>query len=229
MDARAKQILQILTSAVSFPAETPEQIKDDALADIIIFSHHAELGESLILLLKPWFRTLTRVFSNAGSYSMQSFVDIVVGQGVDPAKLVERTETRILKLFTDATSVPIKSVAFAEAAYRAARTLSFISPDALVQQFLSIAKTDLDPQHLDFIGTQELGIWNAPEGSLFVDGAFFPAALRPISILTTILLSLCCSSCEEDNSSAHGQPQQRPRQVGEGGSRVCCQKEGRHQ
>lgn len=53
VDARAKQILQILTSAVSFPAETPDQIKDDALADIIILSHHAELGELLILPLKP--------------------------------------------------------------------------------------------------------------------------------------------------------------------------------
>jgi hypothetical protein len=100
---------------------------------------------------------------------MQSFVDIVVGQGVDPAKLVERTESRVLKLFTDATAVPVRSVAFASAAYRAARTLAFISPDALTQQFLASARSDLDPQNLDFIGAQELGIWATPEGSLFVD------------------------------------------------------------
>lgn len=94
---------------------------------------------------------------------------------------------RLVKLFSEATAVPVKSVAFAEAAYRAARTLTVISPNAVMQQFLATARSDLDPQHLAFIGAQELGIWSTPEGSLFVDGAS-SAPSRPVALCALLTL-----------------------------------------
>jgi hypothetical protein len=58
----------------------------------------------------------------------------------------------------------------AAAAYKAGKTLSFISPKAFVPELLAKVKHDLDPEHLDFIGAQERGIWDTPEGTAFVDG-----------------------------------------------------------
>ena len=59
---------------------------------------------------------------------------------------------------------------FAEAAYRAITTLTFIHPAVYVNAFLEKIRSDLDPYALDFIGMEERGIWATPSDQAFVDG-----------------------------------------------------------
>lgn len=95
--------------------------------------------------------------------------------------MVERNQTKLLKLLSDNSAAPPKSKAFALAAYRATRTLAFIAPSIYVPEFLSKIREDLDPMQLDFIGVEELGIWQTPPGTTFVDGestAALPAFVR---------------------------------------------------
>ncbi|CDZ97184.1 Protein containing adaptin N-terminal region [Phaffia rhodozyma] len=146
-ETRAKQLLQILHTAVSFPEETFEEVKEDALVELVILAHHPELG----------------------SIADHAFVDLAVSHSISLARLVDRTQTRLLKLLSDNASVPKKSISFATASYRAAKSLAFISPEIFVPELMAKVRSDLDPQHLDFIGTVEQGIWATPPGSLFVD------------------------------------------------------------
>lgn len=89
--------------------------------------------------------------------------------------MVERNQTKLLKLLLDHSTAPPKSKAFAQAAYRATRTLAFIAPSIYVPEFLSKIREDLNPMQLDFIGAEELGIWQTPPGTTFVNGEFTAA------------------------------------------------------
>jgi len=122
------------------------------------------------------------VFSPPGTLRDRTFVDLALSAKVNIPKLVDRNQAKLLKLLTDNAGAPPKSNAFATAAFRAGKTLAFISPEVFVPELLVKIKSDLDPLNLDFIGAQELGIWATPAGTAFVDGSFpfdFLSLLRP--------------------------------------------------
>lgn len=146
-ELRARQVLLLLSTAVSFAEETADEVREDGLTDLLILAHHQELG-----VLRD-----------------RTFVDLALSARVIIPKLVERNQGKLLKLLTDSAGAPPKSKALADAAYRAAKTLAFISPEVFVPELLVKIKADLDAQNLDFIGAQELGIWATPAGTAFVD------------------------------------------------------------
>jgi len=43
-EAKARQVLTLLSTAVSFAEGTSDEVKEDGLTDLLILAHHAELG-----------------------------------------------------------------------------------------------------------------------------------------------------------------------------------------
>ncbi len=56
-----------------------------------------------------------------------------------------------------------------DAAFNAVSSIAFIAPECTVSQLVEQIRMDLSPNRLSEIGDFELGIWNTPEGSTYVD------------------------------------------------------------
>lgn len=63
-----------------------------------------------------------------------------------------------------------QQLGFAEASYRAIGTLAFIAPHVVLPRVMDQLREDLDAQVLGALTEEELGIWETPEGTTYVDG-----------------------------------------------------------
>ena len=62
---------------------------------------------------------------------------------------------------------------FAEAGYNAIRTLTFVWPELVIPEVLKRIKLDLENGDLKAVTSTDLGIWDTPEGTTYIDGAWF--------------------------------------------------------
>ncbi|KAI5477515.1 translational activator [Pseudohyphozyma bogoriensis] len=133
----------LLSALATVPSSLPLAYRESLLAELVVIAHHPSVGEVWIELLQT--------------------------AQIDPQLLVEKNLEQLLQsLWKDAGTSP-SSALFAEAAYRAAKTLAFVVPLAVVPRLFEQIEDDLAVKHLDFIGPTEYGIWATPEGSTFVD------------------------------------------------------------
>ena len=75
---------------------------------------------------------------------------------------------------------------------RAATTLSFVAPDAIVPIFVSQIRSDLDPSIFAKVTDERTGAWRAPEGTSYVDGTlpiYDNLILYEISLVSLVLSS----------------------------------------
>ena len=59
---------------------------------------------------------------------------------------------------------------FAEASDRAIGTLTFIAPDIVLPRVMEQLRDDLDANALNALTEEDIGIWETPEGTTYVDG-----------------------------------------------------------
>ncbi|KAH0828924.1 armadillo-type protein [Lanmaoa asiatica] len=58
---------------------------------------------------------------------------------------------------------------FAEASYRAIGTLTFIAPRVVLPRVMDLLRVDIDAETLNALTEEEIGIWETPEGTSYVD------------------------------------------------------------
>ncbi|KAL1405501.1 translational activator of GCN4 [Vanrija albida] len=143
----SREIGRLLTASISRSTTADKVALEEIAADLVVIAHHPEIGED----------------------SQVSWISLVQTLNLDPLEVVSMQRQHILDLLWDAASAPPKDSRFAEAAYRAIATLSFIDPEEFVRDVLTQLKADLDPAALDFIGIEERGIWQTPADQIFVD------------------------------------------------------------
>ncbi|KAG6371752.1 WD40-repeat-containing domain protein [Boletus reticuloceps] len=59
---------------------------------------------------------------------------------------------------------------FAEASYRAIGTLAFVAPQVVLLRVMDQLRVDIDAKALGALTEEDLGIWETPEGTTYVDG-----------------------------------------------------------
>ncbi|KAM0756603.1 ARM repeat-containing protein [Meredithblackwellia eburnea MCA 4105] len=135
----------LLTALATFSTVSPpsEDTRQDLLVSLLVIAHHPNLGG-------VW-------------------TGLVLAAGLDPSELVGLKQAQLLELIWKEASPTPESPLFAEAAYRAATTLAFVSPSTVVPAIVAQLRDDLDVKRLEFIGSTEYGIWATPEGVPFVD------------------------------------------------------------
>jgi hypothetical protein len=88
------------------------------------------------------------------------------------------------------------------------RTLTFIAPAAFVPAFLEQATQDLGSETLAYVGNEEIGIWQTPEGTIFVDGEAIVYSLHATanhSPLLPVLAQKKDNVAEDKNSKNYQQ------------------------
>lgn len=104
-------------------------------------------------------------------------MDAVITATKDPAAIATKYSEDLLSQVWQSTQH--ESLLFRNAAYSSLSTLAFVAPNAVVPTLQQRVVSGLDPSLLDFIGPIELGIYNTPAATTFVDGTF---AIRPPSV-----------------------------------------------
>lgn len=102
----------------------------------------------------------------AGSSTI--WVDAVISAAKDPAALAANYSERLLSKIWQYTEH--ESISFRSAAYASLSTLAFVAPHAILPELQQRVLSGLNPSQLDFIGSAEIGIYNTPAGTTYVDG-----------------------------------------------------------
>ncbi|KAF8911690.1 armadillo-type protein [Gymnopilus junonius] len=136
----------LLLSVVSFSEEIDTLLRQDAVVALIVLAHHP-------LICGP---------------DRQTWIDLCQKASVDPKEVVDEHLHTLLKLILEASVTGPKS-GFADAAYSAVTTLTFISPAAVLARIADQLKEDLSPEVLQSLSDDDLAIWATPEGTTYVD------------------------------------------------------------
>lgn len=104
--------------------------------------------------------------------NVTSWVDAIVTASRDPAKLATTHANELLSQVWQLTQH--ESLFLRNAAYGSLSTLAFVAPSAILPTLQERVVAGLEPALLDFIGPTELGIYNTPAGTAFVDGEHRP-------------------------------------------------------
>ncbi|KAK4705757.1 hypothetical protein P7C70_g456, partial [Phenoliferia sp. Uapishka_3] len=144
---RSPRLRPVLIALTSFDAETPTDVREGLLCQLLVLAHHPKL-----------------VGSQTGIW-----IDLLQYAASDPNALIQAHLPALLSLIWANASTNPSSELFAQGAYRAATTLAFVSPSVAVPDLFSQLQDDLSVHHLSFIGPTEYGIWSTPEGTPFVD------------------------------------------------------------
>lgn len=95
-------------------------------------------------------------------------MDAVITATKDPAKIASTHSEALLSAIWQYSQH--ESLLLRNAAYASLSTLAFVAPSSILPTLQERIVEGLDPKHLDFIGPTELGIYNTPAGTTFVDG-----------------------------------------------------------
>lgn len=101
----------------------------------------------------------------------------MISAAKDPAALAANYSESLLSKIWQYTEH--EGILFRNAAYASLSTLAFVAPHAILPELQQRVLSGLDPSQLDFIGSTEIGIYNTPAGTTYVDGKFpftLPAA-----------------------------------------------------
>ncbi|KAF1816139.1 ARM repeat-containing protein [Eremomyces bilateralis CBS 781.70] len=112
------------------------------------------------------------VISQPNLIPRASWINLCLRTGIDPGNLVSANTDRFLDAVLDGSKSDQDSqwaTSVRKAASRAAAELVFVAPDALLGRLLDRTQSLLDPAQLSDIGPTEVGIFNTPEGTPFVD------------------------------------------------------------
>ncbi|KAL0955554.1 hypothetical protein HGRIS_001793 [Hohenbuehelia grisea] len=137
----------LLLSSASFAEDVDEKTRQDAVVGLVITAHHH-------LVCEP---------------SRQVWIDLCQKARLDPHELVNAQVDALFKHILAASTVPIKQDGFAEASFRALTTLAFVSPEAVVPRAIKQLNVDMDAAVLNSLTELDLGVWNTPEGTAFID------------------------------------------------------------
>ncbi|KDR69874.1 hypothetical protein GALMADRAFT_913484 [Galerina marginata CBS 339.88] len=136
----------LLLSTVSFGEDVDPTLRENIVVELIVLAHHN-------LISGP---------------DRQTWIDLCQKAGVDPREIVDKHLDKLLKLILDATVTP-SQFGFADAAYNAVTTLTFISPTLVLSRIVDQLKEDLDPHVLESLSDEDLAVWATPEGTTFID------------------------------------------------------------
>ncbi|KAF9234000.1 armadillo-type protein [Melanogaster broomeanus] len=128
-------------------------LRDSLLVDLVVLAHHPMICVPSRLL---WIELCQRA-------------------GADPHDLVSSNMDLAMKNVLEASTVDAK-FGFADASYRAVSTLAFVCPEIVLPRIMDQLRVDVDVAALNGLTEDDIGIWETPEGTTFVDGRV-PAAL----------------------------------------------------
>ncbi|KIY43656.1 translational activator GCN1 [Fistulina hepatica ATCC 64428] len=136
-------LLGLLTSVVGPSCDIA------VLKDLFIVAHHPEINGPLDKQRQAWIGLCQRACK-------------------DPQVIVSEYADELLESILDASQMAEQS-AFPEACCQAIRTLVFVSPTIVLPKLLKHLEADLDAAVLTALTDEELGIWQTPEGTMFLD------------------------------------------------------------
>jgi hypothetical protein len=148
---RSQSLGRILSAIFVRDKSSDKDVLNDLAVEYLILTHHPDITADAQI----------------------SWIELVRHLGLDATHLLLEKRSRVLKLLSAATAIPVEEVKMAQAAYRAATTLCFIQPSVYVPPLLEMIREDLDASALHSIGAEEIGIWRTPPGQTFVDGGCF--------------------------------------------------------
>ena len=141
------RITSILGALASFGEDASPELRQELVAELVVIAHHPRLASAEAGV---WIGLLQRAEQS-------------------PEPLIEAHLTRLFELLWADAGLTPASLAFAEAAYRAATTLALVLPATVVPQLFAQFADDLDTAQLAFMGPLEYGVWATPAGVPFVD------------------------------------------------------------
>ncbi|KAI8061541.1 armadillo-type protein [Gilbertella persicaria] len=141
------RLASVLNAMTSFSADVPESTKGIELIDLMVLSHHKYI---------------------ASPTNKYNWITLVQRAHVDPGKLVQEKEHKILEILKATLEARKESELFYQAAISAISTLVFVSPDSIAE-FVNFADNNLKPELIKDIGELETNIWKAPADIPFVD------------------------------------------------------------
>ncbi|GAA5827172.1 hypothetical protein JCM11251_001152 [Rhodosporidiobolus azoricus] len=144
---RLRPVLHALCSAL--PTALPEaEEREDLLVKLLVVAHHPRLGTA---------------------EGASAWIDFVQLAGLRVDEVIEKKRDELLEAVWAEAGLTITTPSLATAAYRAATTLALVLPSTIVPALYAQFEDDLKPEHLEFIGATEFGVWGTPEGTTFVD------------------------------------------------------------
>ncbi|KAI8144145.1 armadillo-type protein [Fennellomyces sp. T-0311] len=146
-DIASYRIAGVLNAITAFDKDFGAESREDELVQLMILAHHKYI---------------------ASPTDKYNWITLMQRAGVNPGKLVENQESKILDLLKQTFASKEKSELFYQAALSAISTLVFIRPD-LIFSFVDLACENLDAKSMDGIGETEYGIWQTPADQVFVD------------------------------------------------------------
>ncbi|GAA5915522.1 hypothetical protein JCM6882_005925 [Rhodosporidiobolus microsporus] len=150
---RLRAVLHALCSALPTSLPSPSSDATDRaalLTRLLVVSHHPRLA------------------TGAGE-GASLWVDLVQAAGLRVDEVIQERCNELLEEVWAEAGVVVENPSLAAAAYRAATTLALVLPSVVVPALYAQFEDDLGPQHLEFIGATEFGVWGTPEGVTFVD------------------------------------------------------------
>ncbi|KAI9492588.1 armadillo-type protein [Zychaea mexicana] len=146
----------VLNAITAFDKDFGEDLQEKELVELMILAHHKYI---------------------ASPTDKYNWITLVQRTGVNPGKLVENQESKIINLLKDTFTSKekvccclcyLQSELFYQAACSAISTLVFIRPE-MISLFVDLARENLDTKLMDGIDETEFGIWQTPEDQVYVD------------------------------------------------------------
>lgn len=141
-----RQMRALLSAVSSFPDETPAEERQDVLLSLLVLAHHPEVDDR----------------------DRQCFIDLCHRGQVDPRLLATSRLPEALTAIEDAVAAPETR----EAAFPALSSLAFVAPDVVIAELVTKVEGDLAAEETARLTQEQLGMWQTPQGSLYVDGEF---------------------------------------------------------
>ncbi|TFK45118.1 armadillo-type protein [Crucibulum laeve] len=136
----------VLFALVSFATEADIALREDLVAQLIILGHHPLICGN----------------------SRTTWIDLCQKAGTDPRQLTNGHLDKLFKLIL-AASIMNSKYGFPEASCSAVSTLTFVSPNTVLPRVMDQLKVDLDPSVINALTELDLGVWNTPQDTTYVD------------------------------------------------------------